>query len=156
LKFGDVILAVVVGIIIAEIVDILLLAVLIPPLGSSWGLNSSAIISGIIAGLLIGYLFASKIQEGSRIKSVGKITALFAFVQGFIALIAFPANPYYAKWANETLQSMFQTGSWKTFDWFAHEELLLAWNVVFNVVLALVLGFITIYAGSMLRKPKKT
>jgi hypothetical protein len=156
LKFSDVILAVLVGSVIAWPVEAVLFMVLIPSLGSIWGMNSAAIISGIVAALLVGYLFAAKIQEESRIEAVGKITVLFAFVEAFNILISFPANPYYAAWTKESLQSMFQTGSWTTMDWFANAQMVLVLNVTLNVVLTLVLGLITIYAGSMLRKPKKS
>ena len=109
-----------------------------------------------VAGLLVGYLFAVKIQEESRMKAVGKIAVLAAFVQGFAVMISFSANSYYGAWTKEYLQSWFQTGSWTTTDWFVYEELALFMNVALNVVLTLVLGFIGLYIGSMLRKPKKT
>jgi hypothetical protein len=156
LKFGDIILAVAAAVVISVLVDVVLFMVLISPLGSYWGLNSASIISGLIASLIVGYLFALKIQEESRIMAVGKIAVLAAFVQAFAVMISFPSNPYYAAWTKDTLQSMFSTGSWTTMDWFAYEELTLIIFVALNVVLAFVLGFIGLYAGSMLRKPKKT
>jgi hypothetical protein len=156
LKFGDVILAVATAVVISVLIDVVLLAVLISPLGSTWGLNFSSIVSGLITSLLVGYIFALKIQEDSRIKSVGKIAVLAAFVQSFGVMISFPTNPYYAAWTKESLQSMLQTSSWTTMDWFAYEQLALVMSVALNVALALVLGFVGFYAGSMLRKPKKT
>jgi len=71
-------------------------------------------------------------------------------------LIGFSGNSYHGAWTKETLQSMFQTGSWTTVDWFVYEQLGLLMNVALNVVSVLVLGFIGLYAGSMLRKPKKS
>jgi hypothetical protein len=41
-------------------------------------------------------------------------------------------------------------------DWFYYEAMVLAANTALNGVLALVFGFIGLYAGSMLRKPKKS
>ena len=156
MKFSDAILAVAAAFVIDVLVVVVLLMVLISPLGSYWGLNSAGIVSGLVAGLLVGYLFAVKIQEESRMKAVGKIAVLLAFVQAFAVMISFPSNPYYGAWTKETLQSMFSTVAWTTVDWFVYEELVTFMMVALNVVLALVLGFIGLYAGSMLRKPKKT
>jgi hypothetical protein len=156
LKFGNVVLAVALMEVISVLIDFVLFAVLISPLGSRWGLNVSSIVAGLVASLLAGYVFALRIQEESRIRSVAEITVLGGFVQAFAVMIVFPTNPYYAAWTKETLQSMFQTGSWTTMDWFAYEELALTEMLVLNVVLALVLGFVGLYAGSLLRKPKKS
>jgi len=156
LKFSDVILAVAAAFVIDIFVLVVLLTVLISPLGSFWGLNSAGMVSGLVGGLLVGYLFAVKIQEESRMKAVGKIAVLAAFVQLFVVLIGFSGNSYYAAWTKETLQSMFQTGSWTTVDWFVYEQLAMLMNVALNVVLALVLVFIGLYIGSMLRKPRKS
>jgi hypothetical protein len=155
LKFSDAIVAVATFSVIFILVVAVLLYVFISPLGSYSALNSAAVISILIAGLLTGYLFAVKIQEESRIRAVGKITVLLGFVELFAVLIGFPTNSYYGAWSKETLQSMYNTGSWTNTDWFAHEGLLTFMYVALNVVLVLVLGFITLYAGSMLRKPKK-
>jgi len=73
LKFSDVILAVAAALVIDILVVVVLLMVLISPMGSYWGLNSAGMVSVLIAGLLVGYLFAVKIQEESRMKAVGKI-----------------------------------------------------------------------------------
>jgi hypothetical protein len=155
LKFGDVILAVATAAVIDVVVVAVLLTVLVPPLGSSWGLNVAAFVSIIVAGLLVGILFAGQIQEESRMKAVGQIAVLAAFVELFAVLIAFPTNGYYGAWTTETLQGMFSTGAWTTVDWFTYEGMMTYWYVALNVVLTFVLGFIGLYAGSMLRKPKK-
>jgi hypothetical protein len=104
--------------------------------------------------LLVGYIFAVKIQEESRMKAVGKIIVLLAFVQAFGVLISFSGNSYYGAWVTEGLQSTYSTSAWANVDWFVYEGLVTFLNVALNVVLTLVLGFIGLYAGSML-KPKK-
>ena len=156
LKFSDVILAVAVAEVITVLIDVVLFMVLIKPLGSMLALNSASIISILIASLLVGYFFALRIKEESRIMSIGKIAILAAFVQSFAVMISFPSNPYYAAWTKDTLQTTFQTGSWTTTDWFGYQNLMLIIFVALNVALVLVLGFIGLYAGSMLRKPGKT
>jgi len=156
LKFGDVILTVATTSVIYILVAAVLFMVLISPLGSILAMNTSGIVSMLIAGLLGGVIFAGQIQEESRMKAVGKIAVLLAFVELFAVLIGFPTNSYYGAWTTESLQSMYSTSAWTNADWFAYEGLVTFLNVALNVVLVLVLGFIGLYAGSMLRKPKKT
>ena len=154
MKFGDVILAVASIDVIQAIIWFVLSTVLIPSIGSYWGLNSAGIISMLIAALVVGYVLAGKTQEESRIRTVGKITVLSAWVVAFYEMISTAANPYYKNWIDETLKSMYATSAWTTTDWYVYGHLALMTYVILNAVLALVLIFIGLYAGSMLRKPK--
>jgi hypothetical protein len=156
LKFGNVILAVASMAVIDIILGFVLDVALIPSIGSYWGMNSAAIISILIAALFVGYIFAIKIQEESIIRSVGKISVLFASVMSLSVMISAAANPYYKDWIDETLRSMYTTSAWTKADWYVYGQLSLLTFVVLNVVLALVLTFIGLYGGSMLRKPKKS
>jgi hypothetical protein len=157
LKFSDAVLAVAAVGVIQVLVNLVLGIALIPALGSYLGLNSAAIISILVAAIVVGAVFAGRIQEGSRIRAVGKIAILFAAVTSSAALMAFSANGvYYNAWVTEYLQDNYSTGAWTTTDWFVYGQLALIFEVAFNVLLALVLGFIGLYAGSMLRKPKKS
>jgi len=155
LKFSDVILAVASVAVIYVLVYCVLGIALIPSIGSYWGLNSAAIVSMLVAALVVGLLFAGKIQEESKMRAIGKIAVLFGAVISSATMIALSTNSYYSAWAKEYLQNTFSTGAWTTTDWFAYEQLVLVFQVALNVLLALVLGFIGLYAGSMLRKPKK-
>jgi len=156
LKFSDVILAVASLAVIFVFVYFAFCLALIPSLGSYWGVNSAAIVSILVAGLVVGCIFAEKIQEESRIRAVGKIAVLFGAETSFVTVLSLSANSYYSAWVKENLQSMYSTGAWTTTDWFVYEQLALVLQVALNVILALVLGFIGLYAGSMLRKPKKS
>ena len=154
MKFSDVILAVATGTVIYALVYVVPILALIPLLGSYWALNSAGFVSIIVTGLLVGYLFGGKIQEESRMKAVGKIAVLSAFTWAFAVMISFSGNSYYGAWMKENLQSMYSTGAWATVDWFVYEQLAGSLVVALNVALGLVLDFIGLYAGSMLRKPK--
>ena len=110
----------------------------------------------LVAGLVAGCVFAGKIQEESKMRAIGKIAVLFGAGMLFATMIALSANGYYSAWVKENLQSTFSTGAWTTTDWYVYEQLTLAGQVALNVLLALVLGFIGLYAGSMLRKPKES
>ena len=156
LKFGNVILAVASIAVIDIMLNFVLGIALIPSIGSYWGMNSAAIISILIAALFVGYIFAIKIQEESRIRSVGKISVLFASVMSLSVMMSAAANPYYKDWIDETLRSVYTTSAWTKADWYIYGQLSLLTFVVLNVVLALVLTFIGMYAGSMLRNPKKS
>jgi hypothetical protein len=156
LKFSDVILAVATLAVIDVLVYFVLGIALISSVGSYWGLNSSFILSLLIAALVVGLVFAGRIQEESRTIAVGEIAVLLGAVESSAVMLANSANGYYSAWVKETLQSMFSTGAWTTTDWYVYEQLALVEQVALNVVLALVLSFIGLYAGSMLRKPKKT
>ena len=156
LKFGNVILAVASIAVIDIMLDFVLGIALIPSIGSYWGMNSAGIISMLIAALVVGYVLAGKIQEESRIRAVGKISVLSAWVIAFYEMISAAANPYYKDWIDETLKGMYATDAWTTTDWYVYGHLALMTYVVLNVVLVLVLIFIGLYAGSMLRKQKKS
>jgi hypothetical protein len=154
LKFSNVILAVAAFTVIDVLIYFVLGIALIPSMGY-WGLNSSFILSLLIAGLVVGCVFAGKIQEESRIRAVGKIAILVGAVESAAVMLIVSANGYYSASVKETLQSMYSTGAWTTTDWLVYTQLALVEQVALNVVLALVLSFIGLYAGSMLRKPKK-
>jgi hypothetical protein len=156
LKFSDVILAVATVAVIDVLVFFVLGIALIPSVGSYWGLNSSFILSLLVAGLVVGFVFAGKIQEESRIRAVGKISVLLGAVESSAVMLSNSANGYYSAHVKETLQSMYSTGGWTTADWYVYEQLALVEQVALNVILALVLGFIGLYIGSMLRKPRKS
>ena len=156
MKFGDVILAVASIGVIEVMIWYVLGAGLIPSIGSFWGLNSAGIISILIAALVVGYVLAGKIQEESRIRAVGKISVLSAWVMAFVEMLSAAANPFYKDWIDETLKNMYATSAWTKTDWYVYGHLALMTYVVLNVVLVLVLTFIGVYAGSMLKNPKKS
>jgi hypothetical protein len=156
LKFSNVILAVATVAVIYVLVYYVLGMALVPSMGSYWGLNSAAIVSTLVAGLVVGYVFAGKMQEESKMRAIGKIAVLFGAVTASATTIALSANGYYDAWVTEYLQGTFSTGAWTTIDWYVHGQLVLAGQVALNVLLALVLGFIGLYIGSVLRKPRKS
>jgi hypothetical protein len=136
------------------LLDLMLSAVMIPA-SSYWGPDVATIVSLLAASLIVGYVFAAKIHEGSRIRAIGKTVVLSAVVLMFYTL-GLSANPYAGAALQESLESMYATSAWTTWDWVAYSSLLMVMLVGLNVVFALAFGFIGLYAGSMLRKPKKS
>jgi len=154
LKFGDIITAVATLTIIHVLLDTVLFAALIP-VDSTWSPDVAAIVSFLLSSLIVGYVFAAKIYEESRRGAIGKIAVLFAVVVMFAVGSLF-TNPYMGTTIKEGLESMYSTGGWTTTDWLAYSQLVMVIIVALNVVLALVLSFIGLYAGSMLRKRGKS
>jgi len=106
--------------------------------------------------LIVGYVFAAKIQEGSRMGAIGRIVVLFAVVQMFGFMASMAVNPYMGAMMEEGLESMFSTSGWATTDWLGYSHFVLIMMAAVNVVFALVFGFIGLYVGARLRKSSKS
>jgi hypothetical protein len=154
-KFGDVITAVASLTVISLLLVFLFLAVLVP-VDSTWGLDVANTLSILVASLIVGYVFAVKIQEDSRMRAVGKIAVLSTVVMAFATMTSLAVNPYMGAYMDESIASMFTTSGWTTVDWLSYSHVVVMMIVAVNCVFALVFSFIGLYAGSMLRKPKKT
>ena len=110
----------------------------------------SFIIALLVSSLAVGYVFALRIQEGSRIKAIGVIVVLSAF-----ALLVFNsvwiASPFASPLFQDSLNNVFNrtTSQWTHYDLNAYTALM----VSLVVIIASVINFVGLYAGSMLRKP---
>ncbi len=154
MKFSDVITAVASLVVAYVLLDLVLSAIIIP-VNSYWGPDVATIVSILVASLVVGYLFATKIHEASRIKAIGRIVVLSAVVLMFYAM-GFFANPYVDVATQEGLESMFSTSEWTTWDWVSYTSLMMIMVVALYVIYTLVFGFIGLYLGSMLKKPRKS
>ena len=155
LKFGDVITAVASLTVIALLLFSVFMAVIVP-VDPYLGIDVANILSILVASLIVGYVFAVKIQEGSRIGAIGRIVVLFSVVMMFAFMASVAVNPYMGAMMEEGLESMFSTSGWETTDWLGYSQLVLVMMAAINVVFALVFGFIGLYVGSRLRKPRKS
>jgi hypothetical protein len=155
LRFGEIIAAVAVGTVLSVVLDYLFGVAFVAAVGTDWGLLVAFVVSVLVASLVVGYVFAGQIQE-SRLGSVGRIAALVGVVVMFTVIISFAANAYYASWVDDYLRSNFSTGSWSKMDWFIHGQLVLLSETVMHMVLAVVLSFVGLYAGSMRKVSAKT
>jgi UDP-N-acetylmuramyl pentapeptide phosphotransferase/UDP-N-acetylglucosamine-1-phosphate transferase len=155
LKFGDVVTAVASLVVIDFLLDSVLLAVFVPmnPTGGTAHtvIMVAEILSPLVASLIVGYLFALKIREESRMGAIVSIVVLFTVVM-LLGILAMGANPLASPMFKESVDSMYSTSGWTNYHWFVTVFVVVALYSVFN----LVLGFIGLYAGSMLRAPKKT
>jgi hypothetical protein len=108
----------------------------------------SYVIASLVASLIVGYVFALKIQEESRIKATALIVVLSAFTV-LIFMSIWIASPSGNPWFRDSLNSMFNRTVWTDYDLDAYTAL----AVSVETIIAAVIIFIGLYAGSMLRKP---
>jgi hypothetical protein len=150
LKFSDMVMATASLVLFVFLLDFVLKGIFV--LLSSTTIEMLAwIIAVLVASLIVGYVFALKIQGESRIRTVGSIVVLSAFTIMIFVMVWF-ANPLASPWIKETLENLFDTSGWTNYDWSAFSAL----AVALDVVLAMIFSFIGLYAGSMLKKTRKT
>jgi hypothetical protein len=148
LKFSDVIIATVSLFLLGFILDTFLMVAFGSLSASSTSDTLAFVISGLVASLVVGYVFALKIQEESRIKATGVIVVLSGFTMLiFMAIVM--ANNFAYPWFNDSINNMFNRTTWTDYDLNAYAAL----AVSVEVIMTLVVTFIGLYAGSMLRKP---
>jgi hypothetical protein len=148
LKFSNVIIATVSLVLLGLILDAFLLVAFIPMNNGSMSDILAFIIAYLISSLAVGYVFALKIQEGSRIKATGIIDVLstFTFMLFYSVWIT---NAYGSTWFTISLNNMFNPSGWTSYEYAAYSALMVS---VISII-AFVIVFIGLYAGSMLRKP---
>jgi hypothetical protein len=152
LKFSDVVLATVSILLITWSLYFILAVAFVPLKPNTTGDTLADIISLLVGSLIVGYVFAPKIQEESKIKAIGGIAVLSTFVFMVLIMIWF-ASPQASPWFKDSLNSMFNTNvntnGWTDYQVAVYSGLL----QTMETVVGLVVFFIGLYAGSMLRKP---
>ena len=152
MKFGDVITAVA-SLTVSYLLLAFVFSAVFVPIDPYWGLDVANILAILVASLIVGCVFTAKIQEGSRMGAIGRIVVLYSVVQVFGFMASMALNPYMGAIMEEGLESMFSTSGWATTDWLGYSTFMLFMMAAFNVVFALVFGFIGLYVGSRLRTP---
>ena len=156
MKFGDVIVGVASLFLVMWLVNALLNFVLIPA-STSYGGDVAYMLSVLVSGLVVGYIFAGKLREESRMASIGKVLVLLAVLMIFAVVITGVATKHWTLWADEELQNMYDTSSWTTNAvWFWYEMMLTMTVTALYAVYTLVFGFIGLYFGSMWKPSAKT
>jgi len=147
LKFGDVVIATASVVLIGLTLESVLMVMFIPLNSDLMSDVLAFVIAFLVASLIVGYVFAPKIQEGSRIRAIGSIVVLSAFTL-MLSIMVWFASPLASSWVAYSVQSAFNASRWTNYDYAAYSAL----AVTMDVVIALVLSFIGLYAGSKLRK----
>jgi hypothetical protein len=147
LKFSDVITATASMVLIARSLYAVL-GVAFVSLNSNMTSDVLAfIICLLVASLIVGYVFSPKIHEESKVKAIGGVVVLSTFVL-MVWLMLWFASPQGYPMFKDSLNSMFNRTEWTDYDLEVYSALA---ETVFTVV-GLVVAFIGLYAGSMLRK----
>jgi len=156
LKFGDVVMAVATVAVILVLISFLLDMALVAAIGYYWGINVGAIISIFLATLITGYIFATQIWEARR-KAIAQITVLAAALMMFTVMTEAAAlGNDWTTWVHEAYLDANPGAFPSASDWYAIGSIYLGYQVVLNVVIVLVLAFIGLYIGSMLKRPAKS
>jgi len=159
LKFGDVVILVATIAVIFALIAFPLETVLSSAVGISgmnnWGYIVSLIVSLLLSALISGYIFAGKIWEARR-EAITKTTVLWAALVMLFGLIVPGSVADWGLSVKEEYLAANPGASLSTFEWVTLEYMYLDMFSFLMVGLALVLGFIGLYVGSTLRKPKKS
>jgi uncharacterized SAM-binding protein YcdF (DUF218 family) len=148
-EFGDTVYAT------ATVVAISIL--LIVPMDMVFGLELwlvGRVIAVLIAGLITGLIFAGKLAE-ARVVSIAKIMVLAAIVIMFIVVGMMGAENAFAAFKDSYLEANPEA-TWTSLQWAQLMNFHAYQNVFRYIVIMDAIGFIGVYIGSMLRKPKKT
>jgi hypothetical protein len=155
LKFGDVIVAVACMAVTFILVDVLFWIALVPTNLAGLGDVANSV-SLLVAALIVGYVFAGKIREESRMASISKIVFLHAVVMLFAVMTFFGAVHHYGLWVDEYLNSTYPAHGVTNEDWMSFEGMVLFELAAMYVALSLVLGLVGLYVGSMRKPSAKT
>jgi hypothetical protein len=155
LKFGDIIIVVASLFVVAWVINTLLNFVLIPA-STSYGGEVAYILSVLISAPIVGYIFAGKMREESRMASIGKVVVLFAVLMIFVMTMG-AMSRHYPLFIDDQLSNMYNnTTSWTNAQWFWYETMYLMLVATVYAVFSLLFGFIGLYLGSMRKPSAKT
>ena len=152
MKFSDAILATASAFVIYWLLYAVLMVV---SLSVIWGIYVATYVSPLLSAIVVGYIFAKKIKEESRIRSIGKVVVLTVVLVMLVYYMSYVIG-HSGTAIDEFLRNTFSTGSWTTMDWVRYETMYTMVNTAAVAVFVALFSFIGLYVGSMLKKPKKT
>lgn len=154
LKFDDLVMSVAtIAVIFALITAPLdMLAVSVLGLG---GYDVGVFVSFFLSALIGGYIFAEKIWEARR-ENIIKIAVLWAALAMVLAVIVPGALANWGLKTTEEFQAANPGTTLSTVEWVNWEMMYLDIFMFIVVVMALVLGLVGLYVGSMLRRSVKS
>jgi len=159
LKFGDLVICVALMAVVFALIAFPLEMAWLSALGisgmTSWGYILSLIVSLFLSALISGYIFSGKIWEARR-EAITKIAVLWAALVLLFAIIVPGSIADYGLSVKEEYLAANPGATLSTFEWVTWEYMYLDMFMFLMVGMALLLGLIGLYVGSMLRKPKKS
>lgn len=152
MKFGDTVTAVALYAVLQILIAFPLAIVALPTLGitmfAHYGVGLAAV---FLSMLIVGYFFGEEIQKGRK-DAILRIVVLSAFYELLVVVF----QPTLADWipfAIDKPKEAFDGTTVTTVEWFLY-NLSRRGNMFFNILIVMGLGFIGLYVGSRLRKPK--
>jgi hypothetical protein len=155
LKFDDIVIAVASLVVIVLFLQVIVGLVLIPAIGLDWGNTAVGIIGNLLSGLIVGVIFSRKIWEEAGIKTIAKIVVLGAVLVILFLHIAIPTQGDWTPLVKEDYQKANPGKTLTTSQWWSVEIFTLDEVIAVNLLPWIVLIFIGLYIGSIIRKPKK-
>lgn len=156
MRFGDVVTAVASLFLVTVLISYPLETVLISILGLYLGPLIGASVSVLLGALIIGYVFSGRTENGRK-EVIAKISILFTVLMVFsIVLNNAVLGQDFTKWFHEIYRESNPTASLTTFEWFLAGGLFIGSQMFMNTIVLFLFSLIGLFAGSMLRKPKKT
>jgi len=152
LKFGDIITAVASLAIIFILILYPLTLVFAPSLGNYQAFELGSFVSFILTTIIVGYIFAPKIREENRTKTIAKITILFAVFMIFMVYMELAVTEWTPMIKEEYMKAN-PTATPSASEWYYIQALRLTGEKFLILVLMLVVTFGGLYIGSMLKKP---
>jgi len=154
LKFGDVITAV------ASLTIILILffplgLVLTAALGNA-GFELGAFVSAFLSTIIVGYIYAQKIWEENRTKTIAQIAVLFTVLIMFMGTMESAATADWTPKIKEEYMKANPAATPSVSDWYYIEKFFLTLQNFLVVILVLAITFIGLYIGSTLKKPARS
>ena len=156
MKFSDIVIAVASLAVVLLFLEVILGLVLIPAIGWDWGPTVVGITCFLLSGLIVGAVFSRKIWEEAGIKTIAKIIVLGAVLLILVYAASIPSLGDWTPLVKENYQNANPGKTLTTSQWFYVEEAALGEVIALNVFMGVVLSFIGLYIGSMLRKPRKS
>lgn len=156
MKFGDVVMATASAMVIYVLIGFPLHLALTSPLGYFWGSLVGSVIAFLITGVVVGYVYAGKIWEENRLRTIGEIAVLAAVLIAFAVTMETAAYPHWGVWMQAQYEAENPGAVVAETDWYFIEGMMLSRMVFINMVLVLVLGYVGVFVGSMFKKPVKS
>jgi len=154
LEFGDVVMTLASLIVILTLVIVPVDIVLVSAIGLELGIWVSRAVSTLIAGLIGGYIFAGKLAK-ERLASSGKIVVLGVFLV-ILVVLNLAGQPDWIAATKDTYEAANPGTTLSTAEWVSVVNMAAFQLIFMNMIMMLVIGFIGLYVGSMLRKPSKS
>ncbi|MDH5375303.1 MAG: hypothetical protein OEW95_05755 [Candidatus Bathyarchaeota archaeon] len=154
MKFGDLVMSVASIAVIFALITFPLDVVFVSALGLG-GYEVGVFVSFFLSALIGGYIFARKIWEARR-ENITKITVLWAALVMLLAIIVPGGLAHWGLASEEEFKASYPDTTLSTAEWTNWEMMYLDSFMFLIVVISLVLGFVGLYVGSMLRRPAKS